>query len=116
MLAKPTPWTLQAAVELAQKIELIAPDFDMHVALTGGCLYKLGERKDADFLFYCKRGTHTDKEALEKRVCGLLEALGTHLGFIMTGRYGWVQKAETADGWPLDLFFPEDQEGSEYQP
>ena len=40
------------AVTLCRLIETFAPQYGCHVALTGGCLYKNGDRKDIDVLFY----------------------------------------------------------------
>ena len=45
-------WDLVSAVDLCKQVESIAPDYGCHVALTGGCLYKEGPRKDLDLLFY----------------------------------------------------------------
>lgn len=39
-------WTQKEAIELCVKIEAICPKYGCHVALTGGLLYKEGERKD----------------------------------------------------------------------
>lgn len=39
-------WTQAEAIALCRKIEDVCPAFGCHVALTGGVLYKLGERKD----------------------------------------------------------------------
>ena len=44
--------TLYRAVEICRSIECECPKFGCHVALTGGTLYKDGERKDLDILFY----------------------------------------------------------------
>jgi hypothetical protein len=44
-------WTLAEAVEVCRQVEAICPPFGCHVALTGGTLYKDGERKDLDLLF-----------------------------------------------------------------
>ncbi len=41
-------WTQEEAIELCRIIEDICPQAGCHVALTGGCLYKDGERKDLD--------------------------------------------------------------------
>ena len=40
------------AIEICKEIEMRAPSYGCHVALTGGCLYKDGDRKDCDLLFY----------------------------------------------------------------
>lgn len=44
-------WTQAEAIALCREIEQICPRFGCHVALTGGCLYKDGPRKDADLLY-----------------------------------------------------------------
>lgn len=86
-------------------IELIAPKYGAHVALTGGALYKTGLRKDADILFYRIR----QAERIELR--GLFEALeevGIHIGL----DYGWVVKAiyerkKGEEPFAIDFFLPE---------
>lgn len=45
-------WTQEEAIQLCRLLEALAPTFGCHVALTGGCLYKDGERKDCDILLY----------------------------------------------------------------
>jgi len=94
-------WDLDSAVEMCRLIEPIAPKYGCHVALTGGCLYKDGRRKDADILFYRIRQISVVDEV------GLLENL-KELGFEIIKRSGWVVKAKY-EGKPLDLFFPEEQ-------
>lgn len=98
-------WTLEQAVALCRRIETIAPEFDCHVALTGGVLYKDGPRKDLDLVFYRVRQADEIDEG------GLLEAL-IKLGFTFksgnTG--GWLLKSEY-QGKPVDMFFPENGGG-----
>jgi hypothetical protein len=94
-------WTLEEAVELCRYLEAIAPDFGCHVALTGGCLYKDGRRKDADIMFYRIR----QKPVIDQ--AGLLDALKRIHGIEVVASHGWVIKV-TYDGKPVDLFFPED--------
>lgn len=96
-----TAWTQAEAIELCRKIEAVAPDCGCHVALTGGTLYKHGERKDADILFYRIRQI----DSLDmKKLLGELKQIGLKLKGKLC--YGWVQKA-TYNGKPLDLFFPD---------
>jgi len=45
-------WNQRMAVELCRQLEDIAPEFGGHIALTGGCLYKDGARKDVDIMVY----------------------------------------------------------------
>ena len=92
-------WTHDEAVLMAVRIEQIAPNFDCHVALTGGTLYKCGPRKDADFLFY--RVRQADRINME----GLLKAL-SEIGIDVYQDSGWVLKARHEQG-DIDLFFPE---------
>ena len=80
-------------------IEKIAPNYGCHVALTGGTLYKDGQRKDVDILFYrIRQVKKIDRD-------GLLTALRA-IGFTMSSRHGWVQKAFW-NSKPVDLFFPD---------
>lgn len=97
-------WTQQEAIDLATKIEGIAPAFGAHVALTGGCLYKDGPRKDCDLLFYRIRQQKMDKKGLMMA----LEAMSIEV--ISTEDYGFVKKALYC-GKPLDLLFPEARRG-----
>lgn len=45
-------WTQKEAIALCTEIEQFCPQYGVHVALTGGLLYKTGPRKDCDILFY----------------------------------------------------------------
>lgn len=44
--------TLETAVDLCCMLEPLAAELSLHVALTGGCLYKEGQRKDIDIVLY----------------------------------------------------------------
>lgn len=99
-------WTQEQAISLCVQIEAIAPKFGCHVALTGGCLYKDGPRKDLDLIFYRVRqvpGINVD---------GLLTALRP-LGFhtFDGGGWRWVGKI---GGDSVDMLFPEDPLQGEY--
>ena len=98
-------WTQQQAIDLCRKIEEVCPQYGCHVALTGGTLYKDGERKDADILFYRIR------QVDEINVESLMEHLA-NIGVERGADYGWCQKA-TYEGRNIDFFFPE-REGFEY--
>ena len=91
------------AVDLCKHIESFAPGYGCHVALTGGCLYKDGDRKDVDILFY--RIRQVEKIDIE----GLKEHLN-FFGFSEITGFGWVLKS-TFNGNPVDMFFPEEIEG-----
>jgi len=99
-------WTQTEAIELCRVIELICPAHGCHVALTGGLLYKQGERKDCDILFYRIRQV---KEIDQER---LWEALAL-IGFEKQSGFGWCFKA-TYKEKPVDCFFPEEQGGPSY--
>lgn len=102
-------WTQSEAVDLCRAIEEIAPDYGFHVALTGGCLYKHGPRKDCDIMFYSIR------QEMKPNRLGLLGALWVELGINVTKEHAWMAKA-TYEGKTLDLFWPETEKqyGDEY--
>lgn len=100
-------WTKEEAIALCCEVEAIAPAFGAHVALTGGCLYKEGSRKDADVMLYRIR-------QIEKiDTDGLFYAL-EKIGFTGIKGFGWVFKGHYKSK-PVDLFFPEEI-GGEYVP
>jgi hypothetical protein len=87
------------AVHLCRFIEAFCPEYGCHIGLTGGCLYKDGERKDVDILFYrIRQIQQIDRDGLT----GALKRFG--LEFI--GRYGWMQKMRWQET-VVDIFFPE---------
>lgn len=92
-------WTQEEAIELCKKIEEVCPQYGCHVALTGGLLYKEGERKDCDILFYRIR------QQAQIDVDGLYGALA-RLGICYLSGYGWCHKF-TYNGKNIDCFFPE---------
>lgn len=100
-----TRWTLAEAVDVCRAVEAVCPPFGCHVALTGGTLYKDGERKDLDLLFYRIRQTP------EIDMDGLWDALSA-IGIEQERGFGWCFKAKFNDK-PIDCFFPEEQ-GGEY--
>jgi hypothetical protein len=100
-------WTQADAIELCRQIEALCPAFGCHVALTGGLLYKDGERKDADILFYRIR----DVEEIDLNgLFAAMKAIGVHADSDQDhGEYGpdlWCIKA-THGGRPIDFFFPD---------
>jgi hypothetical protein len=97
-------WTLEDAIEVCTLIEGIAPEYGFHVALTGGLLYKQGERKDCDILLYRIRERH------DPDWDGLWSAL-SNAGFVKIGDFGWCKKAIWKHKY-LDIFDPE--AGGEY--
>ena len=91
--------TQEDAIELCQILSLVTPQHGAFVALTGGCLYSLGERKDIDILIY----RHRDDVI---RWTDLWVALAS-AGIVMTEDHGWCKKA-TWRGFSIDFFDPED--------
>ena len=98
-------WTHAEAVALCEILEQIAPKYGAHVALTGGCLYKDGIRKDIDIMLYRIR------QADEINATGFFKRVEEVLGIYLLGpfHFNWVQKALTPDDEPksIDFFFPE---------
>lgn len=98
-------WNQVDAIDLCRKIESICPAFGCHVALTGGVLYKDGDRKDLDILFYRIRQV----EEIDQD--GLFYALSS-IGVVWQSGFGWCNKAIYGEK-KIDIFFPEEQ-GGEY--
>lgn len=68
-------WDTSEAVVLCSILEPIVAEFDCHVALTGGLLYKAGPRKDCDIVIY-RRGRYKDeKELPEFNQTALIDAI-----------------------------------------
>ncbi len=100
-------WTQQEAIDLCTKIEAVCPQFGFHIALTGGLLYKPGERKDADFILYRIRQVNDPN----------FDALWHELSLIGIDRTkdcGFVTKA-TYDGKSIDFMYPEHEKESQYK-
>lgn len=95
-----TNWTQAEAIEFVSRIHPLTAEFGCYVALTGGCLYKAGERKDIDVLFYRIRQVNTILK--DELLAALVDNLGIELG----DRKGWCRKA-TWHGKKIDFFFPE---------
>lgn len=96
-------WTQEEAIDLCRKVEAVCPDKGFHVALTGGLLYKDGERKDCDLLFYKIR------QRMDADVDDLFVALGL-IGLQYESGFGWCNKA-TFNGKHVDCFFPDENQG-----
>ena len=92
--------SLKQAVRLCRMLEEVAPDYGCHIALTGGCLYKTGERKDIDIIVY--RIRQVEKIDVE----GFLKATQA-LGLKTISGFGFCIKSEFV-GTKIDFLFPED--------
>ena len=97
-------WNQQQAIDLCKAVEAVSPDYGFHVALTGGLLYKEGDRKDCDILFYTIRSW-----------CGMGDKIGLlsklyELGIFINKDCGFCVKAYYHDK-VLDMFFPEEEHG-----
>lgn len=90
---------LELAIDLCRKIEMVCPMAGCHVALTGGCLYKDGDRKDIDLMFYRIR-------QVEKIDYELLFSILDQLGIKVEKSFKWCHKARY-DNVGIDIFFPE---------
>lgn len=98
-------WTQAEGIALCKQIESIAPDYNCHVALTGGLLYKEGARKDCDILLYRIREREINR-------AGLFKALST-IGIETTYESAWVVKAMMGRH-VIDFFFPDEPDNGEY--
>ncbi len=94
-------WCRAEAVELCMRVEDVCTRAGCHVALTGGCLYKAGFRKDCDLLFYRIRQVPAiNLEILWKE----LETIGLK----KISGHNWVYKG-TFRKRGVDMFFPEEK-------
>lgn len=102
-------WTQSQAIELCVKIEGICPNVGWHVALTGGLLYRQGNRKDCDLVFYRIRQSTEELEIAIDNLFARLESIGIHKKGFATG---FVQKVEY-EGRQIDCLFPDVGQNSE---
>lgn len=104
-------WTTKKAIALSKQLELIAPSHGGHVALTGGTLYKDGDRKDVDILIYRIR------QVARFRWDTFFKDIEGTLGIKLVQDFGWNKKAVTASGEKIDFFDPDytgGEEGDDY--
>lgn len=93
-------WTREEAFTLIISLERIAPKFGAHIGLTGGLLYKTGQRKDCDIIVYRIR------QVDEIDTDGFFTAI-KDIGVHKVSGFGWCHKAKWA-GRDIDFFFPEE--------
>ena len=97
--------SLVKAVEICKVIHnTLSPLY--YPALTGGTLYKDGERKDIDIVIY----RHREKDYVD--MLDVAESLKL-VGFTDFVFYGWCTKCKY-QGISIDLFNPEDNTCDEY--
>lgn len=100
-------WSQEEAIDLAKLVHNTCILHRCYVALSGGCLYYLGYRKDCDLVIYRSRQVATiDKEALLKSL-----ALVGFSNFDQ--RSEWLTKCEFRTK-AVDLLFPDAPGGGEY--
>jgi hypothetical protein len=87
------------AIQLCTRLEDIAPEFGGHVALTGGCLYKAGERKDVDIMIY----RSTDEPPF--RWDAFFKQAKEVLGIELVHDFGFCKKARMGE-ITIDFFDP----------
>lgn len=98
-------WTREEAILLCTLLEQVAPSYGCHVGLTGGLLYKSGERKDLDVLLYRIRDTPVDWKGLYVKF--------HDFGIEIESDFGFCTKANL-NGKRIDFLRPE-VEGGDYQ-
>ena len=97
---------LEKAVQIAKILEKGLPD-RMHIGLTGGTLYKEGERKDIDFVIYshkCYEQIDTNKLQSKLVSLGLLDVV--NYGRVIKGRMSINEEIVN-----LDFIVPESKTG-----
>lgn len=91
-------WTFEKARPLIIKLEMRLPAVGCHVGLTGGVLYKFGQRKDLDLIIYRIRQMNMD----DRKLLDVFKECDVQI----LKRYGWMYKARYGnDG--IDILIPE---------
>lgn len=90
-------------LRLAKLLEPIADHAGFHIGLTGGQLYKEGERKDIDFVVY---GTREGADKLPDINDLMVKWSNSLPDFQCKSFHGYVTKA-TWKGYDLDFLYPE---------
>ena len=88
---------------LSLQLEAVANTMELHIALTGGQLYKTGPRKDIDFVVYTSRQIKEVPKSLHDY---LLKCDRMIPDFVYTYMYGFVCKA-TYKQVQLDFLYPQ---------
>ena len=97
----PVKASISVVFKIARLVEVIVAPLGGHVALTGGCLYKDGPRKDLDLVIY-RHGTDP------VLVDAVVESLRKIHWWSRASCNRRVVKMKTADGVIVDLFFVEE--------
>lgn len=97
----------EKAIELCNTLYKILSPLHFYPALTGGCLYKEGERKDCDIVIFRNRQAHTDFELHD------LEPVLSLAGFTDFRHFGFVTKC-MYQGIAIDMFNPETAADDDY--
>ena len=98
----------EKAIKLCAKLYEVLSPLGFYPALTGGCLYKEGERKDCDVVIFRNRQAHCGVELKD------LEPVLRLAGFTDFHHYGFVTKCMYL-GAAVDLFNPETTADDDYE-
>lgn len=100
-------YTLQHAVNIAEKLEPHMADIGLHVAIGGSCVYRGGSDKDIDiFLYPHSREVEICRLAIARKLLDLgFEARKKDAD--STGVPDVLVTAENATGYKVDFFFLE---------
>lgn len=99
---------IQKATVVCQKLYAVLSPLGFYPALTGGCLYKDGERKDVDIVIFRHRQLHLSFELCD------LEPVLSLVGFTDFQHFGFVTKV-MYNGMAIDLFNPETEADDGYE-
>lgn len=107
MFSDPQKWTHAEAVAVCKQIEAFAPQYGYHVGLTGGLLYKDGERKDLDIMLYQIRGVNPS----DLKPAELVRQLIIQCGWSKRADYGFVIKFWDDKMRSIDVLWPDEGNG-----
>lgn len=103
---------LAEGAAVCELIESVASKHGHHTALTGGCLYGVGGRKDIDVIIYRRRDLSL--EDMKKRIPKMIDDFAKHIDMHLHADYGFVKKFYMGTGddrIPIDCMFPEEVYG-----
>jgi len=92
-------WTFDQARSLIVRLEARLPEIGCHIGLTGGVLYKEGQRKDLDLIVYRIRQTPVINDVALRNV---FESCDIEI----LRECGWVYKAKYQNKG-IDILIPE---------
>jgi hypothetical protein len=98
-------YNLATAAAVCTVIESVVSKWGHHTALTGGCLYGEGGRKDIDIVIYRRRDLSL--EDMKANMPKMLKVMQKFCEMKLVADHGFVKKFKMGD-IPIDTLWPEE--------